>query len=265
MANVIGDAPAPEGNGQRKNESERRNDILPDPDQLPNLVIYSRANTFYWWPIWLFGFIAAIITYFGGVRFATEGGREILVHTHPALGLTYLAVVVLVLTFTSVTLRGGYSVFFILFIAFIIVLLGWIGWLDDVFNLVPQLSVYANLGFYAVFSTVIFLVWAFRFFIFDKLVYWQVRPGQLIYNEVIGGAEESYDTRGMLFEEVSDDFFRYHVLGLGSGDLRLHTAGAKEKEIYIPNVLFAHSKVKEIQRLITIHPDEAFARMEGPR
>lgn len=239
------------------NEADDRIDS--GSEEIPELIIYSRSNIFYWWPVWLFGFVAALLTWLGGARYLTENGREILVHPSASLGLTFLIILVLVITFTNVALRGGYSVFFILSIAFIVVLLGWIGWLDDAFNLVPQLSVFMNFGFYATFSTLLFLIWALRFFIFDRMTYWVVRPGQLVYTEVIGGAEESYDTRGLLFEEVSDDFIRYYVLGLGSGDLKLHTAGAREREIYIPNVLFANAKVKEIQRLINIQPDERMA------
>ncbi len=262
MINVVGNAPASARDGKDRRDEEMRDDILPNLEKLPDLIIYSRSNTFYWWPIWLFGFIAAIITYFGGVRFATETGRELLIHPNPALGLTFLVVLAVVLTFTNVTLRGGYSVFAILVAALILVTLGWLGLLEDVFDLLPQASVYMNFGFYVILSTLIFAIWALRFFIFDRLKYWQIRPGQLVEHEVIGGSEESYDTRGMLFEERSDDFFRHYLLGLGTGDLMLHTSGARKTEIYIPNVLFVHDKVLRMQQLINIHPDEAIARME---
>ena len=39
---------------------------LPDPDDLPELRIYSRSTIFFWWPLWLTGYILAAITYFGG-------------------------------------------------------------------------------------------------------------------------------------------------------------------------------------------------------
>lgn len=231
-----------------------------EADVMPELRIYSHSNIIYWWPIWLFGFACALITYVGGVNILTPDGREMLIHPNPAVGITFTTVLVFVLTFTNVRLRGYYSLFFALFVAFIIVLFGWLGWWEDIFALIPLLSVHMNLGFYLVLSTVVFIIWVLRFFIFDRLQVWRITPGQLTVEQVIGGAEDSYDTRGMLFEERADDFFRHYMLGLGAGDLRLTTSGAKQTEIYIPNVLFAHRKVQEMQRLISIQPSEMMQR-----
>jgi hypothetical protein len=63
----------------------------------------------------------------------------------------------------------------------------------------------------------------------------------------------------MLFEQHGDDFFRHVVLGLGAGDLKLMTTGAKSEQIDIPNVLFANHKVKQIQRLVAVKPDDALS------
>ncbi len=80
---------------------------------------------------------------------------------------------------------------------------------------------------------------------------------------MIGGGEQSYDTRGMLFEQRSNDFFRHKILGLGAADLLLITTGARKEEIDIPNVLFANHKVRIMQRLIAIKPEEALAKAAG--
>jgi len=45
-------------------------------------------------------------------------------------------------------------------------------------------------------------------------------------------------------------------LGLGAGDLRLITTGAKKATIDIPNVTFAERKVKLIQNLVAVKPDD---------
>jgi signal transduction histidine kinase len=239
--------------------SNRISDVR-EADVVPELRIYSHSNIIYWWPIWLFGFICALITYVGGINVLTPDGREMVIHPNPAVGITFTTVLVFVLTFTNVRLRGYYSLFFALFVAFIIVLFGWLGWWEDIFALIPLLSVHMNLGFYLVLSAVVFIIWVLRFFIFDRLQVWRITPGQLTVEQVIGGAEDSYDTRGMLFEERADDFFRHYMLGLGAGDLHLTTSGAKQTEMYIPNVLFAHRKVQEMQRLINIQPSELMPR-----
>jgi hypothetical protein len=99
------------------------------------------------------------------------------------------------------------------------------------------------------------LVWAFSVFVYDRMSYWRVTPGQMTYEHVIGGAAKSYDTRGMIFEKRRQDLFRHWVLGLGSGDIEISTTGAKRETIHIPTVLFVDSKVAEIQQMIAVRPD----------
>ena len=144
----------------------------------------------------------------------------------------------------------------LLFVAFLAVAFAWIGWWDDIASFIPLLSVHMNMGFYLVFSTLLLALWLLTFFVFDRMEYWRVRPGQLTREDMIGGAEETYDTRGMLVEEFSDDYFRHYLLGLGTGDISLKTAGAKEKTIYIRNVVFANAKVDAIQRLVAVEPNK---------
>jgi hypothetical protein len=232
---------------------------LPDPAALPELRIYSRSTTFYWWPVWATGYTLAAITAVWGNWLTLSNGTKILVHPNTGLGLTFIVVLTLIMILTNVKLRGIYSVVLLLSIAFVTVLFGWLGWWDRVFAFIPQLTVYMNLGFYLTFSTILFAIWATRFLLFDRLVFWRVRPGQLTEEHVIGGGEQSYDTRGMVFEQRGNDFFR-HTIGLGAADLLLITTGARKQEIDIPNVLFADRKIKTMQRLIAIKPDEILSR-----
>lgn len=231
--------------------------VLPSPDEhLPSIRIYSHSTLFYWWPIWVVGFIFAAITYFKGGVIDVDQVRREWFHPSSALGLSYIMLLMLVITFTNLTVRGIYSVTLLLGIAFLVVLFAWIGWWDDILEFVPLLSVHMNMGFYLVFSTLVFALWMLTFFVFDRLEFWRVRPGQLTREKLIGGAEETYDTRGMLVEEFSDDYFRHYLLGIGTGDISLQTAGAKNNKIYIPNVLFADAKVDSIQRLVAVEPNK---------
>ena len=232
---------------------------MPDPADLPELRIYSRSTLFYWWPVWVTGYIMAAITAIGGQTIALSNGTKILVHPNSGLGLSFIVILTLIMMLTNVKLRGIYSVVLLLSIAFVTVLFGWLGWWDRIFVFIPQLTVYMNLGFYLTFSTILFAIWALRFLLFDRLVFWRVRPGQLTEEHVIGGGEQSYDTRGMVFEQRGNDLFR-HTIGLGAADLLLITTGARKQEIDIPNVLFADRKIKTLQRLIAIKPEEALAR-----
>jgi hypothetical protein len=119
-----------------------------------------------------------------------------------------------------------------------------------------RVSIYMNMGFYVFFSTLVLFVWAFSVFVYDRLGYWRVTPGQLTQDTVIGGAQKSYDTRGMVFEKRRQDLFRHWVLSLGSGDIQISTTGARRETFSIPNVLFVNAKISEVQKMIAMQPDQ---------
>ena len=116
------------------------------------------------------------------------------------LGLSFLALLLLLIVFTNVRLRGINSVVTLLAIAFIAVLLARLGWWDASAKLVPYLSVHMNTGFYLVFSSGLLVIWLLMFFVFDRLTYWRIRPGQMTEERVIGGGAESFDTNGLRFQ-----------------------------------------------------------------
>ena len=111
------------------------------------------------------------------------------------------------------------------------------------------------MGFYLLFATASLTVWLAAFFVFDRLTYWRVRPGQIIEQRLVGGGEHSFDTLGLVFERRDQDVFRHLLLGLGAGDLLLTSNGARKETISIPNVLLVDSKLKAIQQLISVKPD----------
>src|SRR5581483_10528616 len=166
---------------------------VPPPAALQEITIYSHSTLLYWWPAWAFGF-------------------------------TYLSVLLLLIVFTNVRLRGIHSVVALLTVAFVAVVLAWFGWWDDIARLIPYLSVHMNTGFYLVFSTGLLVIWLMMFFVFDRLTYWRIRPGQMTEQHLIGGGAESYDTHGLRFQKHGSDFFRT-ALGIGAGDLKATAAG----------------------------------------
>jgi hypothetical protein len=175
-------------------------------------------------------------------------------------------VIVLLVVFTTTKLRGIYSILALVTAAFFAVLFAWLGWWDSILCLIPNLSARANLGFYLVFSTMLLIVWLLGFFVFDRLIMWRVQPGQLIEERLVGARARSYDATGLRFEKRGQDFFHDIVLGLGAGDLLLTTSG--KDTIQIPNVLLVDRKVKAIERLLVVKPDqvtnEATEATSGP-
>jgi hypothetical protein len=240
-------------------ENDARIAALPNPNRLPEVRLYSHTALIYWWPVWLVGYVMAAVTWLQGGTVRLDEARQSVYHLSSTPGLVFTAVLILVIVITNVRIRGVASLATIFGLAFITVLFAWFDWWDAILRQIPQLSIHLNLGFYLIFSTALLIVWLLGFFVFDRLVYWRVRPGQITEEHLIGGGEKSFDTRGMLFEQHSDDFFRHLVLGLGAGDLKLMTTGAKSVTIEIENVLFAQRKVSQIQRLVAVKPDEIMA------
>lgn len=225
-------------------------DVTVKPVALQEINVYGHSTLLYWWPAWAFGFLIALL----------NAGQEKFLATGPgaqpssAFGLTYLAILLLLIVFTNVRLRGINSVVALLSVGFIAVLLAWFGWWDEIAKLIPYLSVHMNTGFYFVFSTGLLVIWLLMFFVFDRLTYWRIRPGQMTEERLIGGGAESFDTNGLRFQKHSSDFFRA-MLGLGAGDLKATMAGEHGSTIELPNVIFVDSKVHAIERLISVKPE----------
>jgi len=167
-----------------------------------------------------------------------------------------VATVLLLIVFTNVRLRGINSVVALLTAAFLTVLLAWFGWWDDIARMIPYLWVHMNTGFYLVFSTGLLVIWLLMFFIFDRLTYWRIRPGQMTEEHLIGGGAESFDTNGLRFQKLKSDFFRA-LLGFGAGDLKATTTGNGGTTIEISNVVLVNRKVHAIERLISVKPERA--------
>ena len=234
-------------------------DELPSPEGLPEVKIYSHSNLFYWWPAWVTGYAMAALSYFRGGVIELDEVRNEFFHPSSTPGFTYVIILLTLIFFTNVKLRGVYSIVLILAVALIATVFALLDWWDDIFSVLPLLSVHMNFGFYIVFSTGLMILWLLMFFVFDRFVWWRIRPGQMIEERLIGSGEKSYDAKGMLFQQRSEDLFRHKLIGLGAGDLVLMTGGARKEDISIPNVLFVERKVRSIQRLIAVKPDDLLA------
>jgi hypothetical protein len=219
--------------------------------------LYSHSPLFYWWPVWVGGFLMALATWMQGTHVQVPNGPEITVHPNRSLGITFCIVFLLVLVMTHAAVRGVASLTVIVAMLALTFLFAWMGVWDDILLTVGNLVIFMNLGFYLFFSSGIFLAWAISFFITDRMSYWKVRPGQLVHYTVFGGGEQSYDTGGMSVTKMRDDLFRHWVLGLGSGDVQIATSGAKRAEFVVSNVLFVGAKLDRIQQLVATKPDDS--------
>ena len=219
------------------------------------IVVISHSNLFYWWPAWVAGYLIALWTYVQGTTFTAN--EAMISHIHPSNnpGLLFIAIVIGLVIFTNAKLRGIYSIMTLVSAAFVVVLFAWLGWWDAIISAIPQLSAKANLGFYLVFSTLLLSVWLLSYFVFDRISYWVVRPGQFSQVSLLGGGSQNYDTQGVRFERREQDYFRHILLGLGAGDMVFYGKEFQSGSIVIPNVSFIDQKAKDIERLIAIKPE----------
>jgi hypothetical protein len=239
---------------------------------------------FYWWPVWAAGLLLSGLTWLDGYRLAVvptgtqvvegfDGGREALVlpagahlprdpttgkprepvirmARHSGFGVVFVVVVLLVIFVTNVPIRGLWSVvvFVTVFLGSIILALA--GWWDDILEAVVQSSVYLNAFGYVAFAVPLLVLWLVVVLYFDRKVYMIFTPGQLRVCQDIGDAEAAYDTHGMVVAKRRNALFRHWLLGLGSGDLTVKTAGANSQQFELHNVLFVESKLKLVQQML---------------
>lgn len=252
------------------------------------LIVISHSSLFYWWPVWAFGFLMAAITWFGGERMITvpkdtkpapnqtvpgfDGERDVLVlpkdkhlakdrSGNPAepklrmtsnknLGVLFCVVLLLVVAITNIPLRGLWSFIVIIILVGLSIIFAILGWWENIIEYLGFLDIRINLAGYIVISSVLFVLWLVIFVLFDRQIYMVFSPGQFRVRLEIGDAETAYDTAGMTIQKQRSDLFRHWVLGLGSGDLIVRTAGAQAHHFDMPNVLFLGRKVREIEDLL---------------
>jgi uncharacterized membrane protein YkgB len=219
--------------------------------------IYSHSSFFYWWPVWVVGYVMAFLTYAHGKPDQVRAIGQTQEWFHPSnnLGVVYLLVLFLVIVITNFSVRGLASGMVIMGAVLLAVVLAWVGWWDEVFSWFGHLRIHLTLGAYFWFSTLMFLAWVLTVFGLDRLSYWEFTPGQLTHKSLFGADSKSYNAQGMGLEKHRDDLFRHWLLGLGSGDLKISTSGATREQIEVPNVLFIGSKVGAVQRLIAEVPE----------
>jgi hypothetical protein len=239
---------------------------------------------FYWWPVWAVGLLMAGLTWLDGHRLAIvpagthvvegfEGDKEVLVlptgahlprdpatgkAREPSLrvagrsgyGVLFAVVVLLVLFITNVSIRGLWSVFVIIALLMGTIILAVAGWWDDILEAAGHSHIYINAFGYLAISLPLFVLWFVVVLFFDRRVYMVFVPGQLRVRREIGTNEVVYDTLGMVVAKRRSDLFRHWLLGFGSGDLVVKTAGANSQQFELHNVLFVGDKLRLVQKML---------------
>jgi hypothetical protein len=129
-------------------------------------------------------------------------------------------------------------------------ILALLGVWDDIFEALGHSHVYMNGFGYLALSVPLLLLWLVVVLFFDSRTYMVFSPGQLRVCREIGSGEVVYDTVGMAVAKRRSDLFRHWLLGFGSGDLIVKTAGANSQQIEMSNVLSVASKLQLVLQML---------------
>ncbi len=223
------------------------------PPEAIQVIIYGHSALFYWWPLWVAGFIMALLSWLNPVR-VMIGDKSEMFHPSRNLGVIYTLLLVLLIVITSTNVRGMRAGMIIMSLAFVTLLFAYLGWWERIMTLIGQENVYMNVGYYLFSSTMLCGAWLFVVFFVDHLSFWRFRPGQVTHEYLGGVVDKSYDTDNMILLKQQDDLFRHWIIGLGSGDLKMQTMGGRGVDENVPNVLLIIGKIAHIQRLIASKP-----------
>lgn len=221
---------------------------------MKDLKIYAHTPLFYWWPFILTAFGFGVWSLIAGTS-VTVGNREATILASSLPGFIFITLTALTVFISTIRLKGFKSAALIISLAMVMLIVGLLGWIDDLANAIPLAATWMSAGFYFWIAGLVGTLWALQVFFFDRLVYYRVTPGQITRVKVIGGAERTYDARGMAIDHAADDFLRHILFGLGSGDITIRTSGADPVTLPISNVLFVRGKIKRLQVLSSVEPD----------
>lgn len=253
------------------------------------IVVISHSTIFYWWPVWFVGFLMALWTFIEGDLMAivppgtvaesaktvggVDGTRDVLVlpagkavPTDPATrgpyqprlgmsvsngpGVIFAVTLCLVIVITNIQLRGLWSIIAILGILLVSLLFAAFGWWDAILSALGGIDVHISGIGYAAIATFVFAIWILTFLVYDRRMSTVFSRGQVRVRNAIGGGETTYDTLGMRVDKLTDDIFRHWLLGFGSGDLTVKTAGGNGSQFEIPNVVGINGKLERIRKLL---------------
>jgi hypothetical protein len=222
------------------------------------LRVYQHSDLLYWWVAWAYGLICAFLTWLQGRPVAiTPGGKTVLVHPSAWVGISFVALVLFVLVFTHVRLRGVRSlVLFLVLVVLGLVVQSLYGW-NEVLGYFPLLLVHMNLAFYVLFSLVLLGAWLFAIQVADRFTYWEFGPGTIARRQKFSEGGETFATPHVQTARHSDDIFVHRVLGLwfvgfGTGDLDVQfSIPGGQRTFVLKNVWQVGKIEREINRLVS--------------
>ncbi|OWK39805.1 hypothetical protein [Fimbriiglobus ruber] len=209
------------------------------------IVIYGHSSLLYWWPVWLLCFILAGATYAERDR---SGGVTVTDTNLP--GLVFVMTLLAVVMSSTVLLRGMVSVVVIMGLITAGIALAWLGWWGNILTFLDGLEIRINALGYLCIGIPLFVGWVVVLCVYDRMHYVIFDHSQIRYVLEVGDGETVMPAEGTVVEKKRSDAFRHWVLGLGTGDLMIHSGGPNSPTIQLRNVLRIHRKLAVIDQML---------------
>jgi hypothetical protein len=232
------------------------------PSGTGEVRIYQHSPILYWWVVWAYGYLCALLTYAQGVALSIgDNGKPLLVHPSSWVGLSFVLLLLFVIVATSVRARGIHALLLMIIITAAAIATYLIMSIEWLFATPPSLLVHMNLAFYMLVSTVLLVVWFAVVFFFDRMSYWRFRGTQIErvqkFAGVLGRAPEGFSVMNVKLIRHSDDLLAHKILGLGivglgTSDIegRMVIFGGAQEQFRIEHVWRAAGPLREVQALM---------------
>lgn len=208
------------------------------------------SSTFYWWPVWFFGYILGLLTFVSGDQNLLNDIELYGANWHSLLNLLYICLILFVLYFKDNKTQGLVHTF-IITSAIILIIFG--VYFTMSCGVLPRnissFLVFMNTSFFFTFSTGLLAIWLFVVFGIDQQSVWYLQPGLVIHQQKFASTRVT-TMEGLTVTMTRDDWPCHFILGLGlMGDIRL-VIGATGQSIIIPNVANVSRKMREARVLL---------------
>lgn len=212
--------------------------------------IWGHPSIIYWWPVWIYGYICAIVTVIAGKK-VELGGNTFLIYEGSWLGLSFLGLVLFVIMFTAWKVQAYLAFVLLLVMAMVSQYLVYAKLWDKIFSNIVLPVVYMNLAFYLIFSTVILVVWSVAIFLLDRATFWRFEHNKAEYkNSFNPNLNQAYGGVNMVVVARPPGDFLRRALGLFmTGDIAIKPSDMAP-EVLVLNVWNAERHAKMITKVL---------------
>ena len=157
-----------------------------EPAKVLEVILYGHSGLFYWWPLWLAGYVMALLTWLDHDKAVIGNDRESF-NPYGDLGLIYTLLLLVLIVVTSTRVKGMKAALGLSAAAFVAMLFAYLGWWAGILGWLGHRSISLSLGFYLVSSSLLFLTWVISVFVIDHMSFWRFRPGRSL-TSFLGGS-----------------------------------------------------------------------------